>query len=129
DSNCSLPRERMRRLPLIAIVWCLGCASSRLASPPPARPSAAELELRSMFEQDVQPIVTYWCAGCHAGRGCCSKFLEADMYETVKSWPRMVGPTPARSLLFTKGSHEGPAFRRGDAKVIAAWIRAEARQS
>ena len=107
----------------------MGCALARPAPPPPAQPSAAELELRSFFAHDVEPIITYRCAGCHAERGCCSKFLAArpDMYTNLKSWPRMIGPTPGRSLFYKKGDHEGPGFQRAEARVIAQWIRAEAR--
>jgi len=73
--------------------------------------------------------VTYRCAGCHGERGCCSKFLAPDMYTTLKSWPRLIGTSPSRSLFYTKGDHEGPGFPRKEAKVIAEWIRAEARQA
>jgi mono/diheme cytochrome c family protein len=109
---------------LIAIVLA-GCAFLR---PAPQAPSAADDELRSLFAREVQPIVTYRCAGCHAPGGCCSKFLapRPDMYGALKSWPQLLGPTPARSRLYTKGDHEGPAFPRAEAKVIARWIRAEA---
>lgn len=105
---------------------CVGCVLTQPAAP--ARPNHA---LRDYFARDVEPIVTYRCAGCHAERGCCSKFLAArpDMYTNLKSWPRLIGPSPNRSLFYTKGSHEGPGFPREEAKVIAEWIRAEARQS
>jgi mono/diheme cytochrome c family protein len=107
----------------------IGCALSRPT--PSARPRAADPELRSLFARDVEPIVMYRCAGCHGAQGCCSKFLapRPDMYTNLKSWPRMIGSTPARSLFYTKGTHEGPGFPRDEAKVIAEWIRAEARRA
>ena len=105
----------------------IACVRSRPAAP--AGPSAAQRELRAFFARDVAPIVTYRCGGCHGERGCCSKFLAPDMYTSLKSWPRLIGPTPGRSLFYTKGDHEGPGFPRKEAKVIAEWIRAEARQA
>ena len=106
----------MRRL--LLLLSCMACATV------PARP--VNPELRAMFERRVEPIVTYRCGGCHGTRGCCSKFLAPDMYTHLKSWPRLVGPTPNRSLLYTKGSHEGPAFPPKEAKVVVEWLRAEA---
>ena len=105
----------MRRL--LLLLACMACATV------PARP--VNPELRALFERRVEPIVAYRCAGCHGSGGCCSKFLAPDMYTHLKSWPHLLGPTPARSLLVTKGDHQGPAFPPKEAKVIEQWIRAE----
>jgi mono/diheme cytochrome c family protein len=118
----------MRSGGAILMLLSVACASSAPTPAPRPHPSAAEIELRSRFARNVEPIVMYRCAGCHGLGGCCSPFLtpRPDVYTTVKAWPHLVGSTPSRSLLYAKGEHEGPAFPRTEAQVIAAWIRAEA---
>jgi hypothetical protein len=83
---------------------------------------------KAIFESTVQPILDAACHACHTAGGAGPGFLvpSPDEYSAVKSWPGLLGPTPAQSKLYTKGQHEGPALTPEEATTVAAWINAEA---
>lgn len=83
---------------------------------------------RARFDQDVLPLVTTACAGCHANGDAAIAWMKAnpDEYTTMTMWPRLVElGAPATSNLLVKGMHQGPAWSVEQASTILTWIEME----
>ena len=96
------------------------------AGPGPGNPAA-----RAFFDANVAPALTRECASCHDASqpGLGPDFLglaAGEYYPRLKADTRLVGTTPAASLLFTKGAHEGPAWSSDGGAAVSAWITMEA---
>jgi len=89
---------------------------------------------RQMFDSDVTPMLSQFCASCHTGVAGSAplKFLGpgaiADYYGSITAQPAVVGNfVPTSATLLTKGAHEGaPAWTATQADAISAWLLAEA---
>ena len=77
-----------------------------------------------IFNEQVAPILTKSCAGCHNQMGGIGPGFLAppDVLATLLAYPAIVGLTPDTSLLYTKGSHEGPALSGVDKPIVGNWI-------
>lgn len=100
-----------------------GGAGSGAAAPPPTP--------RQFFEERVAPALNSGCANCHSSSngGPAPKFLGSGTpayYGSLIADGRLVGATPATSLLVTKGAHEGPAFLPSQLPAVQQWIQLEA---
>jgi hypothetical protein len=77
------------------------------------------------FYQQVQPILVQACGGCHGVTGTpAPAFMLAmpDMLQNILAYPGIIGPTPAKSRLYAKGPHEGPALTPDQSTVVGNWI-------
>jgi hypothetical protein len=77
------------------------------------------------FYSQVQPILVPACGGCHGVTGTAAPaFMLAtpDMLQNILAYPGIVGATPAKSRLYAKGPHEGPALTPDQQTVIGNWI-------
>jgi len=91
---------------------------------------------RQMFDDDVRPMLTATCAGCHVGATGTSplKFLgaggEANYYATLATSTTVVGGwDPAQAELLLHGLHDGGnarAWTTTEADAISMWLLAEA---
>jgi hypothetical protein len=96
------------------------------------------VDVKALFEANVQPLLLKDCGACHAqAGGAYPGFLAAvppaSLYTTFTNFPGLVGSTPETSRILTKDTHTGPSFHKtdsytpspeltADAKVIADWI-------
>jgi hypothetical protein len=77
------------------------------------------------FYTDVAPILTQTCGGCHGVTGTAAPaFMLAtpDMLQNLLAYPGIIGSTPAKSRLYAKGPHEGPALTPDQQTVLGNWI-------
>ena len=82
-------------------------------------------DVAGMFYTQVEPILTSACGGCHGMTGTAAPaFMLAtpDMLTNILAYPGIIGATPAKSRLYAKGPHEGPALTPDQAPIIANWI-------
>lgn len=82
-------------------------------------------DVAGMFYSQVQPILVPACGGCHGMTGTAAPaFMLAtpDMLQNILSYPGIVGASPARSRLYAKGAHEGPALTPDQQTVVGNWI-------
>jgi cytochrome c553 len=111
---------------------CVGNATFKSAGGDGADAGSGDLDeaaqVRQQFEDEVAPLLTGFCSGCH-GADTSVPFLapNPDMYTTVMEWPNLVSlKVPAASGLLSKGAHDGPAWQADQAETIKAWIEGEA---
>ncbi len=83
---------------------------------------------RALFEA-LLPTFETTCGGpCHVqGLTNAPAYLGgADPYATIKTYPGMIAPVAAQSILLTKGQHEGPAIADPLKTMVTNWLTAEA---
>jgi hypothetical protein len=90
------------------------------------------VDVKADFVANVAPILvgsdgkTGACGACHAvaSGGAGPSFLvpNPDLFTTVTTYPGLIDSSPAASLLYNKGQHEGPALDASQAPVVGAWI-------
>jgi hypothetical protein len=79
-----------------------------------------------VFDDQVAPILTASCAGCHNKTGGIGPgFLEPhpDILTTMLGYPGLINTTPETSRVYVKGVHEGPALTAVQKPVVADWIK------
>lgn len=77
------------------------------------------------FFSQVAPVLTPACGGCHGVTGTAAPaFMLAtpDMLQNLLAYPGIIGPTPAKSRLYAKGQHEGPALTPDQQTIVGNWI-------
>jgi hypothetical protein len=93
---------------------------------------------RTMFEEDVSPILELRCASCHAGVGAgpggAPRFLgtgaTTEYYATLVAGAELDYQDPGESRLIVRGVHyggAGPAFEPAEElPTVRVWIEEEA---
>jgi hypothetical protein len=103
-----------------------------MAEPPLDAP--IHLSARTLFDQQVVPLVLPTCGVCHklAG-GVGPAFLATgspanyDPYPVTSTWPGFINATsPELSAFLTKGQHEGPALTLDQYAAVLSWLTQEA---
>ncbi len=117
----------MSRLAVILLMGsaagCLGSYSPLTGGDDGGAPDMG-VDVVAQFNQNVAPIMTASCAGCHAKNGGVGPGFLAppDMLRTMLTYPGIIGSTPDTSRIYAKGQHEGPALTPQQAPVVADWI-------
>ena len=98
--------------------------------------SSTQSAARRMFEDEVSPMLTTKCAGCHAGpiEAQPLKYLGNEgtggYYDAVTAEPSVTGGfDPGLANLVNKGEHDNgnaPAWSTDEASTITSWLLAEA---
>jgi hypothetical protein len=80
-----------------------------------------------VFEAEALPLLDLRCASCHTDATVAPVFLlPGNERASLLAYPNLVEPgDPATSVLLTYGAHDGPAWPRDEAAVIASWITLE----
>jgi hypothetical protein len=101
-------------------------------NPPPPPPGS---NARTLFEQNVFPVITAKCKACHGQVGFLSTPFVADSvataYDTIIGYDSVVGSTITENApVLTKvtvGPHQGGgvAYTGGEESAIVAWLAAE----
>ncbi len=108
----------------------------RAAKPPSSTPPASGARRPPSYSTDVAPLLTRWCADCHAGPDAEAN-LRLDRYEFLlvggDSGPPVVIGDPAASLIVAKVERrDRPAMPprkrlpRAAVSTLRAWIAAGA---
>jgi hypothetical protein len=95
------------------------------STPDMATPPDMAIDPVQVFNEQVAPIVTQACAGCHNQQGGIGPgFLapDPDILTTMLAYPGLIGPTPDTSRIYVKGAHEGPALSPVDKPIVGNWI-------
>jgi mono/diheme cytochrome c family protein len=103
---------------------CLGAYSPLAGGGDGGASADLGVDLAAAFSQNVAPIMTASCAGCHAKNGGVGPGFLAppDMLRTMLAYPGIIGASPETSRIYAKGLHEGPALTPQQAPVVADWI-------
>ncbi len=103
----------------------MGMAGDR--APDPGGPGSAGGSPEDVFVTEVLPLLDLRCASCHTDVTVAPVWMErGDERASMLAYPNLVVPGyPTRSVLLTYGGHEGPAWPRDEAVVIADWITLE----
>jgi mono/diheme cytochrome c family protein len=115
---------------LLALCLCFavgGCQAATISVGDPDAGGGGETG-RELFDRSVASLISGRCGSCHSdgGRAGAPFVSPADLYGAVLTYPGLVTPgEPARSLLLTKGAHDGPAWETAEADVISRWITLE----
>jgi len=133
-------------LAVVAAVGLVGCVGgidmpNTPSTPPPdgvgggaTGPAAAEA--RKLFEDNVYPIVSAKCIGCHSSAGAVGNVTAfvapalADSYVTAVGYQAVVGdwtPTGAPLLLKITSTvgHQGQSYTQDQKDKITAWLTKE----
>jgi len=79
----------------------------------------------AVFNEQVAPILTTSCAGCHNKTGGIGPgFLEPhpDILTTMLGYPGLINTSPDTSRIYVKGVHEGPGLTATQKPIVADWI-------
>jgi hypothetical protein len=77
------------------------------------------------FYTEVAPVLTPACGGCHGVTGTAAPafmLTTPDLLQNLLAYPGIIGPTPAKSRLYAKGPHEGPALTPDQQTILGNWI-------
>ena len=104
-----------------------------MAEPPLDAP--VHLSARTIFDQQVVPLVLPTCGVCHKLQGgvgpaflASSSPTNYDPYAITSTWPGFLSTTPELSALLTKGQHEGPALTLDQFASVLSWVTTEAKE-
>ena len=105
-------------------------APADMADPPLDAP--LRLSARTLFNEQVVPLMLPTCGVCHKLQGgvgpaflASSSTTNYDPYAITSAWPGFLSETPALSALLTKGQHEGPSLTLDQYAAVLSWVTQE----